>query len=222
MKRAYLTIDDGPSADTPKLLRHLAEKGITAVFFCTGANIEARMGVVVRAIKEGHIIGNHSYSHVPFSKMGFEEIRESVLRTEKLIDEAYLRAGVKRPAKYFRFPYEDFGKDAQKNFRFLRESGFTVPRLKTGVRDFDGQKSHWLWTVDTKDWMLPLGKGMGTTMPEVKARLGALRDNGVILVHDHPKSSRNIAEICAQVSKMGFEFAKPESRKWWQKALLSH
>lgn len=59
----YLTIDDGPSADTPAILALLASHQATATFFVVGERASAQPQMV-RAIQEaGHGIGNHTHTH---------------------------------------------------------------------------------------------------------------------------------------------------------------
>ncbi len=105
----YVTIDDGPSSNTLKLVSYLVSKKIPAIFYCCGKNIEKYKKSVVLAIKEGFIIGNHSYSHPHFSEITVEQCFEEILKTEQQIDECYALAKRKRPAKLIRFPYGDRG-----------------------------------------------------------------------------------------------------------------
>lgn len=63
-KEVAITFDDGPNAKyTPSLLDFLASQNVRATFFCVGKNIFDNNQLVKRMINEGHIIGNHSYSH---------------------------------------------------------------------------------------------------------------------------------------------------------------
>ncbi len=63
-KVAYLTFDDGPSINnTPEVLRILKENGIKATFFLIGQNAEKHRELVKREVEEGHVVGNHTYSH---------------------------------------------------------------------------------------------------------------------------------------------------------------
>jgi peptidoglycan/xylan/chitin deacetylase (PgdA/CDA1 family) len=63
-KEIAITFDDGPNPEvTPQLLDLLKEKNIIAGFFCIGKNIEGNEDLLKRIDNEGHIIGNHSYSH---------------------------------------------------------------------------------------------------------------------------------------------------------------
>ncbi len=59
-----LTFDDGPDpADTPRLLDLLREKGVNATFFVVGKRADQHPEIVRRAWAEGHLIGNHTWSH---------------------------------------------------------------------------------------------------------------------------------------------------------------
>lgn len=60
-RELWLTIDDGPTADTPVLLDLLDARGVRATFFVKGALADE---ATLRMITDrGHTIGNHSYSH---------------------------------------------------------------------------------------------------------------------------------------------------------------
>jgi peptidoglycan/xylan/chitin deacetylase (PgdA/CDA1 family) len=112
MHKAYLTIDDGPSERFTDLVNFLNARKIPAVFFNRGDCMDERPGPVMDAIQKGFIIANHSYSHQRASKISLAEMQNEITRTDKIIDDLYQRAGVKRPGKYFRFPYMDRGMGA--------------------------------------------------------------------------------------------------------------
>lgn len=60
-----LTFDDGPhSVFTEQLLNGLQERGVVATFFLLGCNIDGNEKIVSRMQNEGHLIGNHTDSHV--------------------------------------------------------------------------------------------------------------------------------------------------------------
>lgn len=59
----WLTIDDGPSADTPALLELLDSHHARATFFLVSARAERRPDLVQAIVKRGHGIGNHSATH---------------------------------------------------------------------------------------------------------------------------------------------------------------
>jgi len=62
--RVALTFDDGPDPErTPALLDALGELGAPATFFLLGRCVDAHPAVAARIAREGHEIGNHTYSH---------------------------------------------------------------------------------------------------------------------------------------------------------------
>lgn len=63
-RKAYLTIDDGPSATwTPEVLDILDRERVPATFFVVGWRVSERPDLVRRAYLAGNTIGNHTYSH---------------------------------------------------------------------------------------------------------------------------------------------------------------
>ena len=84
-----MTFDDGPSDKlTPKLLDILAAHHIKATFFVIGQNAADYPEIVKRALKEGHEIGNHSWSHPNFAKMSDENVRRELKKTDDAITAA--------------------------------------------------------------------------------------------------------------------------------------
>lgn len=82
----YLTFDDGPDPEhTPDLLDVLARHGVKASFFLVGEKIEAYPAIVARIVAEGHMVGNHSYSHWSFARMDIAKQLEEVYRTDALL-----------------------------------------------------------------------------------------------------------------------------------------
>lgn len=172
-KTGYLTIDDAPSIDFLNKLDFLTERGIFAVWFCQGNYLEARPEMALEAIKRGHWIGNHTYSHPHCSELNVDQIFAEIRATDAVINDLYKRAGVQRPHKLFRFPYGDKGdgrfgdvtaitdSDGQRRRAaiqsYLRLLGYeqfpfrdiTYSYYKTfGLLD----DIDWFWTYDSHDW----------------------------------------------------------------------
>ena len=64
IKVAYLTFDDGPSANvTPQILDILDKYDIKATFFVVGKTDNYSKDIYRRIVDEGHSLGLHSYSH---------------------------------------------------------------------------------------------------------------------------------------------------------------
>ncbi len=66
-KEIALTFDDGPHPEiTLKVLEILKKHQVKAAFFCIGKQTEKHPGITKATFKNGHIIGNHSYTHNSF------------------------------------------------------------------------------------------------------------------------------------------------------------
>ena len=83
---AALTFDDGPHPKyTEQLLDGLKERGVAATFFVTGENAENYPDIIRREQEEGHLIGNHTWSHVDVTKMSDKQACEEITKTSELV-----------------------------------------------------------------------------------------------------------------------------------------
>ena len=63
-RNVVLTFDDGPTSPfTEQILDILAERKVPATFFLCGKNVERLPEIARRIVREGHTVGNHTYSH---------------------------------------------------------------------------------------------------------------------------------------------------------------
>jgi peptidoglycan/xylan/chitin deacetylase (PgdA/CDA1 family) len=83
-----LTFDDGPSGKyTPEVLALLKQYQAKATFFCIGRKLAGNEELLKRIIAEGHVIGNHSYSHSNFFPLlGKKKIAEEIIKTNELLE----------------------------------------------------------------------------------------------------------------------------------------
>lgn len=85
-KKVALTFDDGPSPGyTEDLLDGLKERNVKATFFLIGKKAEAAPELVRRISLEGHVIGNHSYSHINLGVLSDEDACMQISRTNQII-----------------------------------------------------------------------------------------------------------------------------------------
>ena len=105
MNSALLTIDDISSKNTPAIVEYLKEKRIKAIFFATGQNVERYYEEALYVVKNGMIVGNHSYSHPAFSSLTMKESIEEIEKCENILEKLYKASGVERIFRPFRFPY---------------------------------------------------------------------------------------------------------------------
>jgi peptidoglycan-N-acetylglucosamine deacetylase len=100
-KGVLLTFDDGPDpAVTPGVLDRLQTVGARAVFFVLGRRAEAYPDLLRRIRDAGHLIGNHSYSHLHPHPLHPVAYRRDLARCQ----EAIARIANVRP-RLFRPPY---------------------------------------------------------------------------------------------------------------------
>lgn len=100
-KKIAITFDDGPSDYTLEVLNLLKKYNASATFFCIGKNIEAHPEIIKQIIAEGHLVGNHSYSHSPFFDFyNAKKITEEIQQTDIL-----LKKYTSKKINFFRPPY---------------------------------------------------------------------------------------------------------------------
>ena len=215
----YLTIDDGPSEDTETKWQLFEDHKISAIWFCLGKNLEKYPEVAMELIKKGHIIGNHSYNHPFFSQINFDECRDQIIKTEKIIDDIYSKAGVKRLAKFFRFPYGDQGhledwkisnnpektKHREKLQQLLKELGFQPgPFSKVEYRGLyinQPEDVDWLWSYDIREWDIGDKNDSHLSFEEVESNLRKYLPNydrnkeQIILMHDHEQTAQYFPQL---------------------------
>src|SRR6266700_6354153 len=174
-----MTFDDGPSAAlTPKLLDLLAAHHIKATFFVIGENVAEHPEIVARAAREGHEIGNHSWSHPNFGKMSDDNVRSQLRRT----DDAIRSATGGRPT-LMRPPY-----------------GSITSREKRWIHDEFGYRVI-LWDVDPLDWKRP---GPAVVRNRI---LKETQPGSIVLSHDiHPGTIEAMPSTLDALEGKGFKF----------------
>lgn len=169
-RRVALTFDDGPDPQrTPAVLDLLARQGVRATFFVVGARAEAHPELVRRMAAEGHVVGNHSYTHswrFPLRSLGrtVEELR----RTGEVLH----RITGLRP-RLFRPPF-----------------GVTNPTIARAVRRLG---------LDPVGWSIRSLDTMGQSPERVAARiLRRLHPGAVILLHDRCAGSERLVGLLVE------------------------
>jgi peptidoglycan/xylan/chitin deacetylase (PgdA/CDA1 family) len=91
-KILYLTFDDGPHPRiTPFVLDLLQQYQAKASFFCIGQRVQQYPAVYERIIKEGHRVGNHTYTHVNGWKTSVDQYENDIRQASRLIDSNLFR-----------------------------------------------------------------------------------------------------------------------------------
>ncbi len=89
-----LTFDDGPHETLSKsILDTLKERNYKAIFFWTGrrvtgekAGLDERLALVQRAVREGHLVGNHTVNHAKLCSVKKEEAEQEIDDNRKLYE----------------------------------------------------------------------------------------------------------------------------------------
>jgi len=167
--RIALTIDTelrGRPADDGnpgRLLDILAAERAPATFFVQGRWAGANRELACRIRGDGHLIGNHSYYHVPMDLLTDAGIRESVTRAEEVI-----RAVTgSDPRPWFRCPY-GAGEDDPRVVGLLAELGY----------------ANVSWDFETDDWAD--GRDADELIGTIVDGCGACGDGARVLLHSWP------------------------------------
>ena len=123
-RTVYLTFDDGPSKYTKKLLNLFDQYHIQSTFFVVGENVKRYPKIIDQMIERGHVIGNHSYTHINFKTHSIHEINDEIQKSEDLLKKHNYMPYLLRP------PY-----------------GAINPKLQTNYTII-------LWNNDSLDWKL--------------------------------------------------------------------
>ncbi|MFA8451093.1 MAG: polysaccharide deacetylase family protein [Bacteroidales bacterium] len=100
-REIVISFDDGPFPNTIKVLDALKKNNAKACFFLTGKQVEKYPEIAKRIAQEGHLIGNHTYSHKVKSLFcGSAGYQNEIEKTNEII---YRVTGIE--CKYFRFPF---------------------------------------------------------------------------------------------------------------------
>ncbi len=144
VKKIALTFDDGPHPYyTEQLLDGLKERGVVATFFVTGEHAALHPDIIKRMNEEGHLVGNHTYSHMQLTGSNKEEFKEELVATSEVIEEI-----IDEEVLYVRPPYGCWDKSFESELNMIPV----------------------LWTIDPLDWC---STDAGCIADRVVAKAGA-------------------------------------------------
>ena len=136
-KKVALSFDDGPDAEwTPKILDVLNDYGVKGTFFMIGEVAEDNISVMRRVYREGHEIGNHTWTHPDISEISNRQIDLELNLTERLFAS---ELGVQ--PLYFRPPYsidqEPDTNDQAAPVERIEGLGYLIVGNKIDTNDWD-------------------------------------------------------------------------------------
>ncbi|MGB5989149.1 MAG: polysaccharide deacetylase family protein [Marinifilaceae bacterium] len=129
-----ITFDDGiDSVHTPKILDVLKEFKVKATFFIIGSKVVGNEEILKRIIDEGHLIGNHTFSHKPiFPLFSFKNMLSDIQKCKNILDE-YTETNLFRP------PFGVTNPTISKSIKELgyRSIGWSIRSLDTNTDDIE-------------------------------------------------------------------------------------
>jgi len=163
-RQGVLTFDDGPTELTPLFLDLLNRYEVKAIFFCIGRQIAQYPQIVQRIKDEEHLIGNHTYSHIPQNCFASTAVMtQEIQQTDALL----AQLGIVTP--YFRPPYgvtnPHIAKAAKRMGKIV--VGWDIRSLDTVIKD------------ETRLWSRVVSK---------------LTQGNIILMHDTSERTLHVLE----------------------------
>ncbi|MFS8120144.1 MAG: polysaccharide deacetylase family protein [Microcoleus sp.] len=174
-----LTFDDGPTAETLKILAVLQRHNAVATFFCLGANLRENPEIAKQVVKAGNAIGNHTWHHY------YHNVTEQIASNE--IDYTGIHI------------YRSTG---AKSLLFRPPGG----RLNNGFADYAKKKNYVvvIWSIDPKDFLQPPAAAITRSVLS-QATSGAivlLHDGG----GDRQQTVEAVSVIIPKLKQQGYRF----------------
>lgn len=182
-KKIYLTFDEGyENGYTSKILDKLKEKKVPAVFFVTYDYAKRNPELVKRMIKEGHVVGNHSYHHPSMPGLSLSKASDEITKMH-----SYIKENFNYTMTLFRPPMGEFSE---------RTLALTQSLKYKSV----------FWSFAYVDWNP--NKQIGPEKAYAKVT-GGLHNGAVYLLHAVSKDNAEImGSFIEAAKKQGYEFAK--------------
>lgn len=196
-KYAYLTFDDGPSANTIQILDILDNYGVKATFFVNGHTGEVMEERYKAIVDRGHAIALHTYSH-DYNNVygGLDKFEQEIVSLRNYIKEV---TGV--DTTLFRFPGGSSNSrtdDIKPYIQWLNDNGY----------------SYWDWNCSSGD-----ATGTKPSAEQIVANCLVQADAGyknlVILMHDTKPKDTTVEALPALIEALqarGYEIIAIDGR----------
>lgn len=190
-KTAFLTFDDGPSENTPVILKTLKEKKIKATFFVMYSSLPEAKAYLKQIAADGHTIGIHTYSH-DYRKI-YTSVEAYLSDFNKMYNFLYETTGQK--ATIFRFPGGSINTYNQQIYKEI-----IAEMVRRGFTYYD-------WNLSANDAV--------SDIDEQKVIDNVLKDSptvntGIVLMHDSRLkncTAQALPAIIDGLREQGFSFA---------------
>lgn len=176
--KVYLTFDCGyDNGNLSKILNTLREKEIAATFFVTGDFVDRFTPLLEEMVRDGHVIGNHSYRHLNITKAKKDEISSDL----KELEDAYYDKIGAQMAKIFRPPEGCFD---EKSLNLIKKMGYKTI----------------FWSIAYVDWN-------NKNVDSYAQVMDNLHDGAIILMHSvSTDNADNLGKIIDAIREKGYQF----------------
>ncbi|WP_415931943.1 delta-lactam-biosynthetic de-N-acetylase [Zhenpiania hominis] len=186
-KVLYLTFDAGyENGNTAKILDALKKHQAPAAFFLVGNYLKTSPELVKRMVKDGHIVGNHTFHHPDMSQIStMETFSKELGDLEKL----YQQTTGQEMKKFYRPPQ---GKYSEKNLEMAKKLGYHTI----------------FWSLAYVDWY----ESQQPTREEAfKKLIPRVHPGAIVLLHSTSRTNAHILdELLTKWEELGYTFRSLE------------
>src|SRR5690606_33904006 len=181
-KHIYLTFDNGyDQGHTASILDILKKHDVPATFFVTGHYVKSEPELIKRMVDEGHIIGNHSYTHPDFTKLSKAEMAKEL----KMVEKAVKELTDQKEMVYVRPPRGMFNENT---LRWAEELGYI----------------HIFWSVAFKDWEVDRQRGWEYAYNQMMQQV---HPGAIVLLHTVSEdNAKALDQIITDLKERGYSF----------------
>jgi cellulose synthase/poly-beta-1,6-N-acetylglucosamine synthase-like glycosyltransferase/peptidoglycan/xylan/chitin deacetylase (PgdA/CDA1 family) len=185
-KQIALTFDDGPDPrNTGKILDTLSHNSVPATFFVVGQNAVKYADLTQRIAREGHTIGNHTFTHIDIDYNAPFMAAQEINQTERV-----LRAMTGHASSFIRIPY----------------AGSTDQALRDSIAGILlGQKLGYInvgYDYDTRDWQFKTAPKPSASVFDGTSKIVLLHDGG----GDRQPTVEYLKQFIAMGKAAGYSF----------------
>lgn len=182
-KVIYLTFDAGyENGCTEPILEALAKHNVKAAFFVVGNYIEQNPDLVRRMLREGHIVGNHTYHHYDMSKLSDEAAFNQELTS---LETLYRETTGEDMPRYYRPPQ---GIYSECNLEMAQKLGYRTV----------------FWSLAYVDWYQD---NQPTDEQAFSKLLPRIHPGAIVLLHSTSQTNARILDtLLSKWEEMGYSF----------------
>lgn len=181
-KNIYITFDNGyEQGFTKSILSILKKHDVPATFFVTGHYVNSEPELVKQMVREGHLIGNHSFNHPDFTTMDKPSIKTEL----KTLEEAVANITDQKEMNYVRPPRGTFN---EKTLQWIESLGYI----------------HVFWSVAFKDWEVDRQRGWQYAYDHMMKQI---HPGAIVLLHTVSEDNALALEkAIVRLKKRGYKF----------------